>query len=291
MKRKGMIIMLKLLIEKDKTDVGSEIAGKIMSSITFAAADRRENEKYIVLLITPLRKRRYAGAARKEALKLVKKTVDAVVGYILFNMPERYIKETVNEELTGAEYIDRASVCKLIKDGIMTRLRESIKKNRRCNWYRAIYKRALENMLECGVFAVSSFIRFRLEDFKKYINDQTKTMLTRISDEIKYMEFIAMLQHLVDDRKPKLYEVKVNVDSTGYTLTDGNNDPIDISIYESAKKDGIDKEDLLIGILLAAAPVRILVCADDGFFDTDLFSTMSNIFGDRIVVDYARSGR
>ena len=40
--------MLKLLIEKDKTDIGSEIAEKLVKSITFAAVDRRENEKYIV---------------------------------------------------------------------------------------------------------------------------------------------------------------------------------------------------------------------------------------------------
>ena len=292
MKRKGMRNMLKLLIEKDKTDIAGEIAEKLVKSITFAAVDRKENEKYIVLSVTPLRKKRYARTMKKEVLKLVKKTVDTIVCYILFSMPSRYIREIVECELEGhSEYLDRNSVCRLINEGVVTRLKAEIKGNKKRSWYTAIYKRALENMLESGIFAVSSFIRFRIDDFKKCISEHTYFMLASISDEIKYMEFIATLQHLVDDRNPKLYELKVNVDSTGYTLTDGNNAPIDISLYETAKKDGIDKDDLLIGILLVAAPVRIRVCAEDGFFDSDLFSTMSNIFGDRIVVDYARNGK
>lgn len=291
MKRKGMIIMLKLLIEKDKTDIGEELADRLVKNITFAAVDKKENDKYLVLLITPLRKKRYAGNIRKEALRLVKRTVDTIACYILYNMPEKYISELVENELAGTEYIDKACVVKLIQDGIAARLKENVKRSRKKSWYTAIYRRVLENMLECGMFAVNSFIRFRLDDFKQYINDQATVMLTCIANEIKYMEFIAMLQHFVDERKPKLYEMNVNVDNNSYMLTDGDGAPIDISVYEAAKRDGIDKEDLLIGILLTAAPVRIRVCADDSFFDTELFSTMSNIFGDRIVVDYARNDR
>lgn len=291
MKRKGMIIMLKLLIEKDKTDIGDELADRLVKSITFAATEKRENDKYIVLLITPLRKKRYSGGTKKAALKLVKRTVDTVARYILYSMPQRYITEAVDSRLACAEYIDKTCVYRLINEGVTARLNNDIKRSRRKGWYGIIYRRVLENMLECGMFAVSSFIRFRLEDFRRYIDDQVAVMLTCIDNEIRYMEFIAMLQHFVDQRKPKLYELCVNVDTAGYMLTDGDGVPIDKTIYEAAKRDGIENEDLLIGILLAAAPVRIRVCADDCFFDTELFSTMSNIFGDRIVVDYARNGR
>lgn len=291
MKRKGMRFMLKLLIEKDKTNVGEEIAEKLVNNMTFASVDKREDEKYIVLLVNPIKRRRYKKTLKKDALKLLKKTVNTIASYILFYMPPRYVAELMETKLADCvTYLDKSSVCSLICDGIKLQIRKNIRLNKKCNWYTAIYKRILENMMECGIFAVSSFIRFRLEDFKKYIETLTDSMLDSIKEEIKYMEFIATLQHLVDDRKPKLYEMKINVDSSGYTLTDGNNVPIDISLYEAAKKDGIDREDLLIGILLVAAPVRILVCADDSFFDTNLFSTMSNIFGDRIIVDYARDG-
>lgn len=173
---------------------------------------------------------------------------------------------------------------------LLQRLKKDVKANKKNNWKVVLYERIIGNMLESGIFAVNSFIRFRLNDYVDYVNNIINKALKKISGEIKYMEFIGSLQSIVDKRNPKLFEMKINVDKKGYTLTDGNDDPIDISLYETAKKEGIDKEDLLIGILLVAAPVRILVSAEDSFFNTSLFSTMSNIFGDRLIVDYARSG-
>lgn len=285
-----MKFMLKLLAEKDKTCIGEDIINYLSSSLKNMSVVRHENSNYIVLFISPIKTIKYFNNKRKNMLRVVKTVVKSIVEYILTAMPDKYIMQVINERYTDLKYSDKTSVCKTISDCVAHDIKSDIRVHKKRNWYTVMYERVLINMLESGMFAVNSFIRFRINDFAEYVNKAANVSLERISGEIRYMDFIGGLQKLVDERHPKLFELKINVDKKGYTLTDGNDDPIDISIYETAKKDGIDKEDLLIGILLVAAPVRILVSAEDSFFNTNLFSTISNIFGDRIIVDYARIG-
>ena len=74
---------------------------------------------------------------------------------------------------------------------------------------------------------------------------------------MKYMEFISALQKLIDSRRPRISEVRVCVNDQDYTITDSRGHAIEPELYQTAKREGVDKDDLLIGLLIVAAPLRL----------------------------------
>ncbi|MBP3348999.1 MAG: hypothetical protein J6L92_09605 [Clostridia bacterium] len=263
--------MIKLLIEKDKSSTGEQIKNHLEAGLGQSIVQKHEDDRYVLLMVGA--RTRTKRQARRRLTALVKRTVDIVVRFILTDMTKEYIGITVAEQ----ENAQSALLCDLIYDEVKQRQKKT-------DWYTALSVRALENMLESGIFAVNSFIRFRIEDYKGFIRECGVRVTGRLDTERRYMELISAMQSFVEERSPKLIEVRLTADERGYTLTDEKGDPLEPSLYRQAKDEGIDKEDLLMGILLAAAPKRIVVSGDAGFYDSEFFSAISNIFGGRLTV-------
>ncbi len=278
--------MLKLLIEKDKTNDHIELADYIKERIFIE--DIYEDEKYIIL-IASIKTKPGKKPTQREIKRFIRNVVDTVAEYIVLILPRRFVRETVLEKCCGDTQLKTEHICSLAIKGVEEEIRRDIKRYRRRNWYTEISKRILVNMLESKLFAVNAFIRFRLCDFKKYVLLNTEAILKTLPGEMRYMDFINSLQALVDKRSPKIYELKLSVDKDEFTLTDSNGVPVNISQFENMMNEKPEREDLLVSVLLLLAPVRLVITAEDEFYNSNLFSTISNIFGERVIPDYART--
>lgn len=277
--------MIKLLIEKDKTKISDEILKLIENKIPRTFIKKQEDKKYILLYISlESNTKKYR---RKKSAKLISSTASVIAQYIITHMTKRFASETLSSmHFITCNGLDKDRICNIVCDDIIKNIRYDLKHKKSNNRYSILYRRILKNMLECDIFAVNAFIRFRIDDYKGFIHEYTLSAVERFNRENKYIEFIESLQYFVDTRASKINEIVITVDSCGYTLTDSYGTPIDISLYEQAKDDNTDKEDLLMGILLTAVPKKITVCADEGFYDSDFFSSLTNIFGNRLQTYY-----
>lgn len=278
--------MLKLLIEKDRTKISDELPSFIEQRIPQNCIKKSEDKKYILLYIAlPDTVKKHK---RRKCVKLVQSTVNAIVQYIILNMTKRFAKETISSmHFILGNSTDSNKICDTVRDNAIKKIQSEMRRKKYDNMYYTLYNRILNNMLESGIFAVNAFIRFRTDDYKGFVHELTLSTAERFNRENKYMEFIESLQYFVDSRTSRVKEIVINADSNGYALTDGNGMPIDISIYEQALNDDTEKEDLLMGILLTAAPQKIILHADEGFYDSDFFSSLTNIFGSRLQSTYS----
>lgn len=278
--------MLKLLIEKDKTKISDELTYFIERRIPQTHIKKSEDRKYILFCISlpsSVKKRK-----RRRNAKLIQSTVNIIVQYIMLNVTKRFAKETLSSvSFISDNGINTDKICGMVCDGIIKKTRLEIRRKKQDNWYFTLYNRILQNMLESGIFAVNAFIRFRMDDYKGFVHELTISAIERCNRENRYMDFIESLRYFVDSRTCRLKEIIINADSNGYTLTDGNGMPIDMSTYEPLLNDNTDKEDLLMGILLTFAPQKIILHADEGFYDSDFFSSLTNIFGNRLQTTYS----
>lgn len=277
--------MLKLLIEKDKTKFSENIINYIESKLPQNCIKKSENQKYTILYISiPDNIKTHR---RKKTARLIHSTVNALVYYIVTFQTNLFIKDTVTSvHFISCNDVDSNKICNIVREDLIKKVLPLHYKKHK-SWYHVLYQRVLQNMLENGIFAVNAFIRFRIHDYKHFVQEYTLTTIERYNRENKYIEFIESLQYFVDSRISKLKEIIVNVNECEYVLTDCNGTPIDISLYERLCEPETDKEDLLMGILLAIAPKKIILHADEGFFDSDFFSSLTNIFGNRLQVCYS----
>ncbi len=220
---------------------------------------------------------------------MVNTVASTLAKYILFGMPEVYVREVTEMELVKENaFLDRKRIFEAVRETVLSDIRRDLRRKKK-NWFTVLRRRILENMLESPVFAVSSFIRFRVQDFRKYVSVRANSAVSGVREEIKYMETMAMFQSIVDRQKPKFHEIRLIVENDRFCLCNSDGEPLDRALIMSESAEGIKNEDLLLGVLIAAAPERITVQAEDEFFRTNLFSTLTNIFGSRIAVEYARS--
>ena len=217
--------------------------------------------------------------------KLQNRFLNAFTEYVVLECPRVWINELLVEKYGyDKKTVVNCQDAKFIYDGVSAEIQKNIAKNRKSNLFTKLRRRIRECTDARGILFAGAFVRFRLNDYKKLIGYEVERMYSKLGGEMKYMEFISALQKLIDSRRPRISEVRVCVNDQDYTITDSRGHAIEPELYQTAKREGVDKDDLLIGLLIVAAPLRIVIKAPDSFLDSPLFSTMSNIFGDRVIV-------
>lgn len=217
--------------------------------------------------------------------KLQNRFLNVFTEYVVLECPRIWINDILIERY-GYDRKAAANCedAKFIYDGVSAEIHRNIAKNKKSNIFTKLRRRVRECTDAKGALFAGAFVRFRLNDYKKIIGYEVERMYSKLGGEMKYMEFISALQKLIDSRRPRISEVRVCVNDQDYTITDSRGHAIEPELYQTAKREGVDKDDLLIGLLIVAAPLRIVIKAPDSFLDSPLFSTMSNIFGDRVIV-------
>lgn len=210
---------------------------------------------------------------------------DIIIEYLQFRIVEKIIR---------AEYFyfSREEKCKILQDtmaimwgGNPTVRSEVILKR----WLGIIQKRIIEHLYKNDELIMEGFIRFRMKDFIKELNESIDRAVDDLLIEKEYTEFIKLLRYFVEIQEPKVDEVHVLMeDDKKYTLLDSGYHVINNEILEDLAKEISDKEisydDLLISSLITIAPNRITIHQYDKISNTELLDTIKNVFCGRVVM-------
>lgn len=275
--------MLRILIEKEKTNNHTIICRYLLKGIPNRFCVVSEDENCILLKIgLPKSIKMYR---KRRLMRLINIAVEETVEYILTQVTADVATKCACNisklSLAHQKQISNEAILQISKAN-----RINAKRRNRSSWYFQIKHRVLKNMLESRVFALSAFIRFRINDYKEYVCRTVEDLGQLKLNELKYFEFISSLQYFVESRPCEIDEVVITVNDDSYMLTDSRGNAIDVSKYKNMLDRDIDKEDLLLSILLTMAPKAVTLNADKSFMDSDFFASLVNIFGSRLKASY-----
>lgn len=275
--------MLRILIEKDHQNTHTKISNCLCSKIPQKFTTITQDANCILLKIGLPKSIRLN--RKKKLLKLLNIAVDQTVNYTLTQATMDITKDYASK-LSNLSVADRSCVANEAFIRITKTNQFNAQRHNKASWYSVIKKRIMKNMLESGIFAISAFIRFRINDYKEYIGRIVEHLGKLKINELKYLEFISSLQCFVESRRSVIDEVTINVNEDSYSLTDSNGKAIDISKYKNMLDKDTDKEDLLMSVLLTLAPKQIILNADESFMDSDFFASLVNVFAGRLKASY-----
>ena len=275
--------MLRILIEKEKTNNHTKICKYLLKGIPHRFCVVSEDENCILLKIgLPKSIKMYR---KRRLMRLINIAVEETVEYILTQVTADVATKCACNisklNSTDQKRIANEAILQISKTN-----RINAKRHNKSSWYYQIKHRILKNMLESGVFALSAFVRFRINDYKEYVCRTVENLGQLKLNELKYFEFISSLQCFVESRPCEIDEVVITVNDDSYMLTDSRGNAIDVSKYKNMLDRDIDKEDLLLSILLTMAPKTVTLNADKSFMDSDFFASLVNIFGARLKASY-----
>lgn len=133
---------------------------------------------------------------------------------------------------------------------------------------------------------LEGFVRFRLQDYRKQIDQAVDDAVTAWNEKLEQQEFIELLRFFMASQDSHIDSVEVIVGRNGLfrLLDDGHND-IDNDYLEGFVADlvqgAVDYGDLLISTLITLAPRRLRChCADH----LPVLDTLREVFDDRMVI-------
>ena len=130
---------------------------------------------------------------------------------------------------------------------------------------------------------IEGFIRFRLKDYLKEVENTVDKAVEDFLMEKEYNEFIHLLRYFVDIQEPKIDVVNVLMNEDGkYYLYDAvncliNNEYIEELASEMIEKD-IGHEDLLISSLITLAPKKINIHFAVNTCKKEIIETIKRVF-------------
>lgn len=150
-----------------------------------------------------------------------------------------------------------------------------------------ILKRLLEFLSSHNQIVIEGFIRFRL---KEYIRDLEEAVDRVVDDyllEKEYREFVQLLQYFVEVQKPRLELVHVVLYPGGvFKLYNDQKQPIRSEsleeIFDHLVPGEINYEDLLFSVLVSLAPRQIIFHGRQSKEKPVLLKTIKSVFQDRV---------
>lgn len=154
---------------------------------------------------------------------------------------------------------------------------------------RKILKKLLDFFRQHDQIVIEGFIRFRL---KEYIKDLEEAVEKAVDDyllEREYREFIQLLRYFVEIQKPRIDLIHVVlIPGRLYGLYDEHGEPLKSEnlkeVIDGLGQGEIDYEDLLFSILVSLAPREIVVHPGKKSGGSVFLKTLKNVFRSRVRV-------
>lgn len=225
----------------------------------------------------------------------VKKYIsDILSDIILEDMQSKMVQKIIQEEYF---YFEKKEQDRILRDAlaIMWGGKKPIidAETIRRRWKDKVSNRIMDHLQVNNDIILEGFIRFRLKDFIRELEDAVDRAVDDLLIEKEYNEFIKLLQYFVEIQEPKIEEVHVfqNEDKK-YTLLDSSLRVINNDILEELAKEISDSEishdDLLISSLITIAPSKITIHECDKIKNTELLNTIKNVFNGKVVMSEDR---
>ncbi len=221
--------------------------------------------------------------------KLHQYIADTVSEIILEDMQSQMVEKIIQEEYF---YFGKEERNKILRDtmaimwGGNPTVRSEVIRSR---WRSRVWKRVMEHLENNDELVLEGFIRFRMKDFTRELEEAVDRAVDDLLIEKEYTEFIKLLQYFVEIQEPKVEEVHVLLgDDKKYTLLDSSHRIINNDILEDLAKEITDKEisydDLLISSLITIAPKRITIHQYDKIKNIELLNTINNVFSGKVIM-------
>jgi hypothetical protein len=149
-----------------------------------------------------------------------------------------------------------------------------------------VFLRLYEHLSTSDEISLEGFIRFRLRDYLARLRTAVYRAIDGFLMDQQQREFVDLLRYFVEVQKPRIESVTVVrrhdgrlqfFDATGQIIdTEGL-----LEGYDGLADGDFGAEDILIGLLIAIAPARVLICMRGGQL---LFETTLRVFSDRVLV-------
>ncbi|MFZ5650020.1 MAG: putative sporulation protein YtxC [Bacillota bacterium] len=154
---------------------------------------------------------------------------------------------------------------------------------------RRILSKLREFLASYDQIVVEGFIRFRLKEYIKELQEAADKAVDDFLMDREYKEFIQLLRYFVDIQDSRTDVVNVVMKPNGsFMLYDGQEKVINSSYLEGFIFDLIENEinyeDLLISALITIAPREILFHAEKDHNNPGTLETIRNIFTNRVSV-------
>jgi len=158
------------------------------------------------------------------------------------------------------------------------------------NYYNRYFVKKLTKYLEEENYInMEGFIRFRLSDYRWKLYDRLCETIEEYYIEQEYKEFVSLLKMYIDERPPMIDLLHIKPCHDGnFSLYDFRKEKIDISIEKNSSCNQIEffltKDDMLLSILIALTPRRIIWHNTEILKNNNLQNTLKEVFGDRFSI-------
>lgn len=170
---------------------------------------------------------------------------------------------------------DRAQIfcytwCRMKKDpGWMLALRNGVKKE----------------LSERGEVMLEALLRFRLKELRYQWECYMERAFNKILVEREYIEFVKLLKYFVDIQSPRIDEIHIHINSSGYHIFDKEGHEVEGEVTEEVIEgvgDYMSEEDVLLSTLITLAPIRIVVFGAESATRPEIIDTINRVFGERV---------
>ncbi len=238
----------------------------------------------------------YPTSGRLEEVKdkIRKIIADALSNIILEDLQSNMVQKIIQEEYF---YFERKDQDKILRDAlaIMWGGRNPIVNSEtiREQWRNRVWDRIMDHLNDNSQLIFDGFLRFRLKDFMRELENAVDRAVDDLLIENEYNEFIKLLQYFVEIQDPKVDEVHVlQQDDKRYMLLDSNLKVIQNDMLEQLAREISDKEishdDLLISSLITIAPCKITIHEYDKIKNVELLNTINNVFSGKVIMSQER---
>lgn len=219
---------------------------------------------------------------------------DMLSNIILEDLQSNMVQRIIRDEYF---YFERRDQDKILRDAlaIMWGGRNPIvnAETIREHWRYRVWDRLMDHLEDNHELIFEGFIRFRLKDFLRELENAVDRAVDDLLIENEYNEFIKLLQYFVEIQEPKVDEVHVlQQEDKRYMLLDSNLRIIHNDMLEQLAREISDKEishdDLLISSLITIAPCKITIHEYDKIKNVELLNTINNVFTGKVIMSQDR---
>ena len=131
---------------------------------------------------------------------------------------------------------------------------------------------------------LDGFVSFRLKDYEHLLYMLIEKLADDYNTKKEYEEFIELLKYFVEVQSPRPELLHITVEKNGgYRIADVNR--VDITsrcmkefVGDEAIMTEADYDDILISVLITAAPKKIIIHRGENIKNHDLFVTIKRVF-------------
>lgn len=219
-----------------------------------------------------------AGKKKIDADRLVKSCVAAAISDLIVKQWEGHLLGQILRY--NYCYFDREDL-----KAIYLRAQEKLKeKDGRKN---KIRRRILSYLENNGHLVIEGFIKFRLKDYCRHLEQVVERAVDDYITEREYREFVNLLRYFVAIQEPRVESIHVLVLGSGmFKIFDSADQALSPTSVPGMSVDVIrtelNYEDLLLSALITIAPRMITLHLADPVEGQGLASLLRAIFGDRL---------